>query len=108
MAERQLFNYPPYCRLVQLTLKHKNEEVVQKAAENFVEILSENTVFAVLGPDNPPVAKVQYLHLRKILLKTNNSVSYKIINHALFESIATLRQNADYKYINIVIDVDSI
>jgi len=108
MAERQMFNYPPYCRLVQLTLKHKNEKIVQKAAENFVEILAKNSVFSVLGPDNPPVAKVQYLHLRKILLKTNNSVSYKIINHAIFESINILRQNPDYKYITIVIDVDSI
>ena len=108
MAERQLFNYPPYCRLVQLTLKHKNEEIVQKAAEIFVEILSKNSVFAVLGPDNPAVSKVQYLHLRKILLKTHNSVSYKIINHAIFESINILRQNADYKYINVAIDVDSI
>ena len=108
MAERQLFNYPPYCRLVQLTLKHKNENIVQQAAENFVEILAKNSVFSVLGPDSPPVAKVQYLHLRKILLKTNNSVSYKIINHAIFESINSLRQNPDYKYITVVIDVDSV
>jgi len=108
MAERQMFNYPPYCRLVQLILKHKNEETVQRASENFVEILAKNTVFSVLGPDNPTVAKVQYLHLRKILLKAKNNVSHKIINHAIFESIAILRQDIDFKYIPIVIDVDLI
>jgi primosomal protein N' (replication factor Y) len=108
MLERQMFNYPPYCRLIQLTLKHKNEDMVQKAAENFVEILSQNDFFSILGPDKPPVAKVRYLHLRKILLKTSNAVLYKTTNNALFEIIELFRRNPDYKYITIFIDVDTV
>ena len=108
MAERQIFTYPPYCRLMQLTLKHKNEDIVQKASEGLVEILAKHTVFSVLGPDNPPVSKVKNLFLRKILLKTNNSVSYKTINGVVFESIKILQQFPDYKYVMVGVDVDSI
>jgi primosomal protein N' (replication factor Y) len=108
MEERKMFNYPPYCRLAQLTLKHKDEALLQKAAEKLAEILAQSTVFDVLGPDNPPVAKVQYLFLRKILLKTPNAVSYKVANGAVLESIALFRQNPDFKYIVVAIDIDAV
>jgi primosomal protein N' (replication factor Y) len=108
MAERHLFNYPPYCRLVKISLKHKSKDFAEKAAEKLAEILRENTDFAVLGPDNPPIEKVQFMFIRDILLKISNKISYKKINEDIFNSIKNLRQIPDYKYILVSVIVDAL
>ncbi|MDR3328259.1 MAG: primosomal protein N' [Prevotellaceae bacterium] len=106
MAERNLFYYPPYCRLIQITIKHKDSILTNTAAINLAEILKKNPFFDVLGPDNPPIEKIKYLHLKRILLKINNKHSYLDINKSLVEDIENFRQNTDYKNINVIIDVE--
>jgi primosomal protein N' (replication factor Y) len=106
MAERNLFYYPPYCRLIQITIKHKDSILTNAAASNLAEILKKNPFFNVLGPDNPPIEKIKYLHLKRILLKINNKHSYTEINKLLIENIENFKQNAAYKNINVVIDVE--
>ncbi|MDR1544658.1 MAG: primosomal protein N' [Prevotellaceae bacterium] len=106
MAERHLFNYPPYCRLTKISLKHKDKDFVRSAAEKLAEILRENADFSVLGPDNPPVEKVQFLFYRDILLKISNLISYKKVNAEIFNAIAKFRQIPGYKYVMISINVD--
>ncbi|MDR2684631.1 MAG: primosomal protein N' [Prevotellaceae bacterium] len=108
MAERYLFNYPPYCRLIKISLKNKDKNFVKCAADKLAEILRKENDFIVLGPDNPPVEKVQLMFLRDILLKIPNSISYKDINKKICNSIQTFRQETDYKYVMISIFVDTV
>jgi primosomal protein N' (replication factor Y) len=107
MAERRLFNYPPYCRLVKISLKHKSKDFAEQAAEKLAEILRENTDFQVLGPDNPPIEKIQFMFMRDIMLKISNKISYKKINENIFASIKKLRQITEYKYIMINIFIEN-
>ena len=69
LAERQMFHYPPYYRLVYVYLKNRNETLLDLMAQTMAAKL--RTVFGnrVLGPDKPPVARVQTLFIRKIVLK---------------------------------------
>ena len=59
MVERQMFNFPPYCRLIQIVLKHRKASVVNSVSRDLANILRRAFGKQVLGPDNPPVGRVQ-------------------------------------------------
>lgn len=65
LAERQIFHYPPYYRLVYVYLKNRNETLLDLMAQTMAGKLSAIFGNRVLGPDKPPVARVQTLFIRK-------------------------------------------
>ena len=69
LVERQLFRYPPYYRLVYVYLKHRNEQLLDVMAQTMAAKLRAVFGARVLGPDKPPVARIQTLFIRKIVLK---------------------------------------
>ena len=69
LAERQIFHYPPYYRLVYVYLKNRNETLLDLMAQTMAGKLSAIFGNRVLGPDKPPVARVQTLFIRKIVVK---------------------------------------
>ena len=64
LAERQMFRYPPYYRLVYVYLKHRDEALLDVMAHAMAERLRAVFADRVLGPDKPPVARVQTLFIR--------------------------------------------
>jgi len=69
LAERRRFIYPPYCRLITIILRHRNEDTLRHAAETYAERLRPSFTDGLLGPYAPPVARVRSLYIRQILLK---------------------------------------
>jgi primosomal protein N' (replication factor Y) len=71
ITQRQAIGYPPCKRLVELELKHSDEDTVEHEARALVSELfayNDKTV-QILGPAKPPVHKIQNTHARKIYLK---------------------------------------
>ena len=70
MEERSAFNYPPYSRIVTVTVKGARHETVDRASlilrNELVSLLGEQKV---LGPDAPPVSRVMYRYIRRIIIK---------------------------------------
>jgi primosomal protein N' (replication factor Y) len=70
MEERSAFGYPPYTRIVAVNIKGSQPETVDKAAlilrNELVSLLGEQKV---LGPDAPPVSRVMYRYIRRIIIK---------------------------------------
>ena len=83
LAERLLFRYPPYYRLIYIYLKHRHDDLVNTLANEMAMHL--RTVFGdrILGPDAPPVARVQTLYIRKIMLKMETSASLPKVRQQL-------------------------
>ena len=69
LAERQMFHYPPYYRLIYVYLKNRNETLLDLMAQTMANKLRSVFGSRVLGPDKPPVARVQTLFIRKIIVK---------------------------------------
>ena len=67
LAERQMFHYPPYYRLVYVYLKNRNETLLDLMAQTMAGKLRAIFGNRVLGPDKPPVARVQTLFIVKSL-----------------------------------------
>lgn len=106
IAERQMFKYPPFYKFVYVFLKHKNMEVVDEASALLVQYLGNTFHENVLGPDNPPVARVQRYHIRKILIKLDLSVSMKKVRNYLLQVQSFVLTQPKYKQLIIYFDVD--
>jgi primosomal protein N' (replication factor Y) len=75
MEERALFHYPPLFRLVEITMRHREEKVLGAFANAYAGDLREGLGDRVLGPDRPAVGRVQGRFIRKILLKIERLAS---------------------------------
>lgn len=96
MEERHAFSYPPYTRLFAVTLKSTAIPTVENAASTLARNLS--MLFGdsnVLGPDAPPVARVQYQHIRRIIIKTGLDLTAATIRSRINEAVEkTASENA--------------
>lgn len=73
LKERREFRYPPFTRLIHLTLRHKDARTVHDAAAFFGKILREKLGERVLGPVLPHVPRIRGLYAENILLKMEKS-----------------------------------
>lgn len=73
LGERAEFRYPPYTRLIHLTLRHKDAQTVNAAAALYGKMLRDKLGDRVLGPVLPHVPRVRGLYAENILLKMEKS-----------------------------------
>ena len=106
LNERFTFEYPPYSRLIKLTLKHKNLNILQKSSIWLADTLKNKFINQLLGPESPIVSRVNNQFIKNILIKvpvnTNLNNSKRYISKVLksFSSISNFRN------VDILIDVD--
>lgn len=106
MAERLLFKYPPYYRLIYIYLKHRQAELVDAASHEMASRLRNVFEHRVLGPDAPPVARVQALYIRKIVLKIEATASLIKVYEQLQFIYKQMREVERFRSIVIYYDVD--
>lgn len=106
VAERSLFKYPPYYRLIMIKLRYKYEKNVEEAADYFAMLLKNILGERVLGPAKPAVGRVQQLYIREILLKMEMGYPVAQVREILRQHEERIRQNPKFKYLRIHYEVD--
>ena len=106
MEERRLFSYPPVCRLVYVYMKHKDETVLEHLAEEMAALLRQVFGHRVLGPDMPPIARVQTMYIRKVCLKLELAANMAEARRRLQEIQKYMTAKTEYKSAVIYYDVD--
>lgn len=106
LAERQMFHYPPYYRLVYVYLKNRNETLLDLMAQTMATKL--RTLFGnrVLGPDKPPVARVQTLFIHKIILKIETNAPMARARELLVQVQKDMMAEDRFKSLIVYYDVD--
>ncbi len=105
--QRKNFGYPPYSRLIKITLKHKKEYLVEKASVAFVKKLRELSVKTILGPAPPPVPRIRGYYLRDILIKlVKDSEEIRTSKEKIYETIDHLSKDSEIRSAIIQLDVD--
>ena len=107
-SERREFHYPPYYRLVNVYLKHKDDKVVSNAAATLAFKLRMWFGERVLGPDKPPVAKVKSMNIRKIMVKLENGIDIKKVRHYLRMAQTDIAKDKRFNSLVIYYDVDPL
>lgn len=108
MKERQTFSYPPFTRLIYIYLKHRDENTVSSAATEYVSRLRVIFKNRVLGPDKPSVSRINMLHIRKIILKLEPSMSIQKTRQCIREVTNALLSDPYKKSVLISFDVDPL
>lgn len=108
LEERQAFCYPPFCHLIYVFLKHRDDAVVASASMRLGDILRGWFGSRVLGPDKPSVSKVKTLNIRKIMLKLENGIDLAKVRLYLRKAQTMMGQDAKYRSVQIYFDVDPL
>ena len=108
LEERRLFRYPPFFRLVYVYLKHAKEQVAETAGIELGSRLRQLFGDRVLGPDKPAVARVKTLHIRKLVLKLEPSLSGEQVRQCLRYAHNEMAKDKKYATLHVFYDVDPL
>ncbi|MBW7839480.1 MAG: primosomal protein N' [Chitinophagaceae bacterium] len=106
IVKRDEFYYPPYSRLLKLTFKHKQPDIVKNAAHAFSTLLSKNFK-NFLGPAEPVIPRIKNQYLQEIMLKLPPDIKkLEIQKEIILNNIHLLKAEKRYRSVVIVADVD--
>lgn len=108
LQERQKFNYPPHSRLIEIVIRHNEQEEVQESANSIAVLLRSKLGSRVIGPHLPLVARIRNYYHRVIIVKIERNVSSKEAKKFIRDSFATFYTNRDHQSTKIHIDVDPV
>jgi primosomal protein N' (replication factor Y) (superfamily II helicase) len=106
LYDRKNYHYPPYVKLIQIRVKHKKSEWVDKAATHLKYLLSVGIKDNLLGPEKPVVSKIRNEFIKNILIKIGPEKSNKKIKEYIRLQSDNLQKIAAFKTIKIEIDID--
>lgn len=106
ILERQTFRYPPFVRLIRILIKHKSKEICSEAADMLVTLINPEKIEQILGPEFPPIERVQNVYAKHILLKISKRISYKETRITIETAIASVVAQKDFSRVVIQCDVD--
>lgn len=105
-AQRRLFRYPPYIRMIEICIRHKQEWAADDAARMMAQILNDNIGSGILGPVRPPVARIQNWHIRKIMLKIDPASAIDDIKTYLVQVKDYIMTDKRFRSLRVHFDVD--
>ena len=108
IEERRLFKYPPFYRLVYIYLKHSKEQVAETAGIELGSRLRQFFSDRLLGPDKPAVARIKSLHIRKLVLKLEPSLSGEQVRQCLHYAHKEMMKDKKYATLHVFYDVDPL
>ena len=104
--ERKLFKYPPYFRMIQIVLRHRDSGILNKASAKMAADLRAVFGNRVLGPNIPAVSRIQNLYIKHILLKFEVDASAEKAKDILRQVTNNLLSEPKFKSLWVNLDVD--
>lgn len=108
IADRKRFKYPPFYRLIHLTIKHTDHLIATKAADSMAAMLRKSFASRILGPESPPIGRLKNFYLRSIYIKLEKGVNLPASKEYIVSCIRLLNAQADFKSVRVVVDVDPV
>jgi primosomal protein N' (replication factor Y) len=104
--ERNTFNYPPFCRMIKINLRHKDKNLLNMYADILGADLRSMFGKRVLGPEFPLISQVQSWFIKTILLKIEREKSQVRAKQMIHEALARLGREKGASGLKIAVDVD--
>ena len=106
IQERRVFRYPPFYRLVRVTLKHREQGVLNAAAAWMAAALRSAFDWRVMGPEYPLVSRVKGLYLKEITLRFEKSEPIADAKRVMLQVADDLLKNEGWSAVAVNFDVD--
>ncbi|MEZ5197747.1 MAG: primosomal protein N' [Bacteroidales bacterium] len=108
ILERRSFKYPPFYRLINISLKHKDARILNEAAREFAMILRETQGKRVLGPEYPLVAKIKNFYIKAVMVKLEKDEKLSVHKKEILIAIDRFKGSSIHKSVRVFLDVDPV
>lgn len=106
LEDRNKFHYPPYYRLIILRLKHRDPNVLNKAARDLAQDLRADLGKRILGPEYPLVSRLKNFYVKQIMVKIEKGPSVSALKDIIRAKISELQKIPGYGQVRVNVDVD--
>ncbi|MBO4778084.1 MAG: primosomal protein N' [Bacteroidales bacterium] len=106
MVERSKFWYPPFTRMIKLTVKHRDKDKAEYAAKIIADDFRKIQGIMVLGPTYPPIPRLQTLYMQDIVLKVPRNMAFAAVRNEVRKYMNAITSMEEYKTTTFLINVD--
>ena len=107
LEERYNYKYPPFYRLIKITLKHRDYNKVDLAGDWLAKALTQLFKHNVLGPEFPPISRIRNQYHKNILIKIPQGQPLGKTKEAIKKVHTSFEAIANFKGVRVVINVDN-
>jgi primosomal protein N' (replication factor Y) len=109
IEKRRQFLYPPFSRIIHLSFRHKERDVVGDAAHQFANALQVRYGQFMVGPAEPVINKVRNLFLMEMLIKLpKDGGLIARCKNDIEKECASLHADRRFKKVIVVPNVDAL
>ncbi len=106
LYDRQIYHYPPYFKLIKLTLKHRDFEKLKEGSMWLYQVMRQNLTIPVLGPEEPPISRIRNEYIRNIVIKIPQKQSLQGTKKTIQKMLNSFESVAVYRSIKVSVNVD--
>jgi primosomal protein N' (replication factor Y) len=106
LYERQIYKYPPYFKLVKLTLKHRDFDKLKQGSMWLYQVMQQNLPMPVLGPEEPPISRIRNEYIRTIMVKIPMNISVGNTKKTIQKILNSFEAVPSYRSIRVILNVD--
>ena len=108
LIERKDYNYPPFVRLIRITLKDKSYEKLNSSSDWINKVMRANYKGIVLGPVYPEVSRIKNKYHKEFLIKLAGLKELNNFRNTFQSIIKSFDSISKYRSVRIIVDVDPI
>ena len=108
VKERYQFVYPPFVRLMRITLKHKDDAVAQRAAQEMQRLLAPVLKDRILGPERPYIPRINNYFLQQFLVRFDKKRESEAIKATVIQMMRLRLAESEFKQVRLSVDVDPL
>ena len=106
LYDRQIYKYPPYFRIIKLTLKHRDFDKLKEGSMWLYQVLSQNLNMPVLGPEEPAISRIRNEYIRTIMIKIPQNLPLGSTKKSIQKMLNSFEAVAQYRAIKVIVNVD--
>lgn len=106
LYDRQIYKYPPYFRIIKLTIKHRDFDKLKEGSMWLYQVLSQNLNMPVLGPEEPAISRIRNEYIRTILIKIPQNLHLGNTKKTIQKMLNSFEAVAQYRAIKVIVNVD--
>jgi primosomal protein N' (replication factor Y) (superfamily II helicase) len=106
LYERQIYKYPPYFKLIKLTLKHRDFDKLKEGSMWLYQVMKQNFTIPILGPEEPPISRIRNEYIRTIMIKIPLNQSLQGTKKTIQKILNSFDVVLQYRSIKVAVNVD--
>lgn len=106
LYDRQIYKYPPYFRIIKLTLKQRDFDNLKEGSMWLYQVMSQNLNMPVLGPEEPAISRIRNEYIRTIIIKIPQNTSIVNTKKIIQKMLNSFEAVAQYRAIKVTANID--